>query len=236
MPTQPWCRAKGWASVVAIAVAGGAVSVALAAQQPQQPAQTEKPPEQPPRDYAECLASPFRAGASELSCTYGVLERVSTEFVNCLAMQDRYRELRQFPCRFLQERRGLVLQCRKPGDVIYFPQLLPGPCELIYYNPDYVFPKNFEECHQRGGQLDKLDRGRWSCTVVIRMAPFYDNQNKAVVNQEFGKELIRRCEKLGGLGEMVATKYPECTLGFTALHPNIPDPTNRTFTDVPKEE
>jgi len=93
--------------------------------------------------------------------------------------------------------------------------LLPGPCELVYYNPDYVVPTNFNECAQRGGELFELGRRQRGCTIVIRLAPFASNLNKAVVDVELGKRLIARCSELGGRDEMVGTKFPECSISFT---------------------
>jgi hypothetical protein len=167
-----------------------------------------------PRSYDECVAVNADEYVTPLECSYLVLESASQPYIDCLAVQDRYRELAGLQCSFLPVRTSLILECQKPDGVRLFPAILPFPCELVYYNPKWVFPRNYRECLERGGELDETYRKVKTCTVVIRLAPFYGNSNKAVVNADFGKELLIQCMKLGGRDEMVATKYPICSMTY----------------------
>ena len=167
-----------------------------------------------PRSYDECVAVNADEYITPLECSYLVLESASQPYIDCLAVQERYRELGGLPCTFLPDRTNLILECQKPDGVRFFPAILPFPCELVYYNPNWVFPKNFRECKERGGELDETARGIKTCTVVIRLAPFYGNSNKVVVNADLGKELLIQCMKRGGRDEMVGTKYPLCSITF----------------------
>ena len=111
------------------------------------------------------------------------------------------------------------MQCTKPGGVPYYPGIFSGPCQLMFYNPDYTFPRNFDECQQRGGHLSATYTRARACSVTVTLPPFYDSPNKAVYDTDVGARLMNDCQARGGFFEMVVGEYPECRATFL----DVPD-------------
>lgn len=163
-----------------------------------------------PQTYEECKqAGPLAREVSALRCVYE-LEPESTErFTTCLLRTEAYQQWRDQSCRAVHDQAGYGLRC---GNTLV--GIFSGPCELIYYNPSYEFPKDYGTCKARDGQLGQTYLAEPLCTVEVDLPPYYGAPNKTVFSLESGRRLMDACRIAGGHYELALGKYPECRKTF----------------------
>lgn len=155
--------------------------------------------EQVPTSYAECIRTnnKYNSGYQneiELRCQYLVGEEETGKYRECL--------------RIGGEERTLII------DYIGPPRYVPpnrSHCEMVFYNPNFVFPKNLEECEQekRGGVVggDGSTQGgvprKKTCLLSIDVSQ--------ALNKQTATDLLNKCIALGG---DYNPNQPSCLIRF----------------------
>lgn len=126
-----------------------------------------------PTTYSECVRTNERHDVqghndSNLRCSYTVAQA-------------------SFPGLSFQE--GDEIKYKKCTELGGRPMSYGGDCSLIFYNPDYVFPKSFEECV-------KEKKGEFTTSVSPRCIIEIDGS--LAYNTEVANGLIKQCVTLGG--------------------------------------
>ncbi len=145
-----------------------------------------------PSNYAECMrtsaaytfshATPSTQGRSQLQCEYVVRGGVMGQ-------------------EFAEGDKAKFDECQRKGGTNPTYEIA---CGLVFYNPDYVFPKDFHECvKEKKGDFTTFEH-RCSVEVVPRLA--YD--------KDVATRLIRECRQKGGTYEEMSIG-PRCYLEFT---------------------
>jgi len=131
-----------------------------------------------------------------------VVEEVPTTYSKCMRTEQRFdfqaRNRSNLRCSYTVAQASFPGLSFRGGDEIKYKKCTElggrsmsygGDCSLMFYNPDYVFPKNFEECV-------KEKKGEFTTSVSPRCIIEIDGSlahNTAIANN-----LINQCVTLGG--------------------------------------
>ncbi len=179
-----------------------------------------------PSNYSECTKAEQRyKTVSSLKCDYSILpDKTNTsateKFLQCRFQYPEYKELAGLSCQYvLNEGNTIVpriLRCFKNG-ANYFPGVSDdSACVLRYYNPDYTFPKNFQECKLQGGEMSQTYTEKETCQIIVELCiPEYNKTYcTEIYNKNEAEILLNKCRKLGGQFEKKLEVLPQCTLLF----------------------
>ena len=139
-----------------------------------------------PNNYLDCLNTDPKFNylsekESNLRCQYSVWEEKD---------QSKYQQCLQIGGREI----SLIADTFDPNN----PSYAKSFCEMIFYNPNYEFPKNFEECEgeKKGGIIggDGSTQGgvmrKKTCLASVELSTAFD--------KTVAQKLIDKCRTLGG--------------------------------------
>ena len=124
-----------------------------------------------PNTYSECMRTnemhDFQKSRSRLSCSYTVFGEHSLVIDPATKPVDNKK----------------FKECEGKSSIVL---TYAGDCTLLFYNPDYIFPKTYRECvdGKKGLTVES------SCNINIE--PDYS------VNKDIANRLLEDCVKLGG--------------------------------------
>ncbi len=163
-----------------------------------------------PQTYEACRqAGKLAREVSALRCVYTLEPEPTERFTNCLLQAEAYRQWKDQSCQAVHDQTGYSLKC---GNTLV--GVFSGPCELIYYNPDYSFPSTFETCKMRGGEMGQTYTEKALCSVSIDLPPYYGSPNKTVYDPDVGSHLMEMCRNIGGWYELALGEHPQCRVTF----------------------
>ncbi len=180
-----------------------------------------------PMNYSECAKTePMDRTVSNLKCDYSVSADKTNlpkmeKFLQCLSLYPEYGDLAELSCRYVSNDGNPIVpgivKCVKSDGTNYFPGILDDrPCVLRFYNPDYVFPKNFRECQSRGGAMSQTYSGQETCRITIELcgddpSSYYCTH---VYNRKESEALLDTCRASGGQFVNSLGRFPQCELLF----------------------
>ena len=130
------------------------------------------PPPGVPTNYSDCMKTEKKYGEfhnrTELKCVYAIVGELQVQNFN-------------------QDDKIKFDYCQKMGGI---PVTYTASCALTFYNPDYIFPRNYEDCikNNKGEPNASISK---HCDVDITPAYAY---NKAAADN-----LLNQCKSLGGI-------------------------------------
>lgn len=142
-----------------------------------------------PNTYAECSKTDEiyhlqNKNQSKLTCQYTVFSEALSNIKLGVVDKDKYNI------------------CIGLGGL---PLTFGGDCSLIFYNPDYVFPKNFREC---------VDEKKGEFTTSIENRCIINIDPNFAYNKEVAAKLINECLALGGEKIEQSERSPRCYIEF----------------------
>jgi len=178
-----------------------------------------------PSNYPECIEVDKQyKEESDLRCIYSVsTDKANNDetkkYIECLSKLPDFKDLSFLNCEYIANEGNKVvpkiLQCKKSDGNNYYPGIVDDePCKLILYNPNYIFPKNFEECKKKKGDMSRTYLGEEICSIEIKASIYGGRLTTFIYNQDTAKHLIDSCIALGGHFEKALGKHPQCRLIF----------------------
>jgi len=180
-----------------------------------------------PAVYFECMQINEKDNSVDvLSCDFSAsTDKTNNEetqkFLKCRAMYPGFSELLDAECKYIENKGNTavprILQCKKSDGTFFWPGIWDRvPCNLRFYNPDYEFPRDFQECKDQGNKMLNTYTGGEICHVDIELCDKYSSYCTFVVNHQETEILIKNCRELGGHFEKRLGEIPSCDLSFTA--------------------
>ena len=179
-----------------------------------------------PSQYSQCIKTEQKyKTVSILKCDYSIstdkTNSPETEkFLQCRFQYPQHGELAGLSCQYVSNEGNPVvpkiLKCLKDG-ANYFPGIADDrPCVLRFYNPAYIFPKNFQECKIQGGEMSQTYMGQETCRITIELcaAAYNETYCTEVYNKKESEVLLNQCRELGGHFEKSLGELPQCELVF----------------------
>lgn len=173
-----------------------------------------------PASYAECDAANSYTVKNALLCTYFVPENKKEpgkikDYLACQRSKPNHQYLQTYDCKytFPDDMDGpAFVSCERE----HMPTQYPGfndDCRLFFYNPDYVFPKSFEECMKREEHKEDVTYTALEkiCRITVSYAP---ETGKEHYDKEAANRLIEKCQIAGGKAHVVDNRHPVCILDF----------------------
>lgn len=105
------------------------------------------------------------------------------DYADCLKTQTNNYSRNGLFCSYSPQTRAEQKICQQKGGAIN----QSGSCLIVYYNPNFIFPKNLTECVDKVGFLDT---NKTTCDIQI--------SKKGAFDDDVANNLIRRCIQNGG--------------------------------------
>lgn len=173
-----------------------------------------------PKNYAECKKDARYTEKTGLKCVYTVpLEKSNgdqtKDYFACQAAKPNWAFIHSFKCEYADwdnKERPRFPRCLRDRMPPVFPPF-HDDCRLLYFNSDYVFPKNLKECLAADDHTEDVTLElKQLCFVNISFVPETTGE---VFRAEEAHKFVEKCQLAGGTADVVDKKYPECTLSFT---------------------
>lgn len=178
-----------------------------------------------PHDYASCMAGDAYTSKNGLLCTYYVPENKTEpdkikDYLACQRSKPNHQYLQSYACayEFPENMSGpSYVSCARE----HMPTQYPGfddDCRLFFYNPDYVFPKTFEECMKRDEHKEDVTYAALEkiCRIEVSYAP---KTGKEHYDRKTANEIVDKCQIAGGKARVEDKRHPVCVLDFVENKP-----------------
>lgn len=183
------------------------------------PAFADDAPSQP-ESYAACKKGAPYTTLTEQKCVYLVPEdqkneKATSDYLACRLNHPHYEYLKKFDCKYVPSEdltRMTELRCTRKHMPVARPPF-EGDCKFTFYNPDYAFPTNFQECMAKEDhQEDVTPELKKICTLTITYNPtvagdFFFNEDEV-------NKIVEKCQIAGGQAKVIANVFPECIQTF----------------------